>query len=422
MMRLVLILIATAVWPVVSPLRAGQNGASGDKDLDKVLDQANPMETAKTGVSLSGYVDAGYVYNFNGASSTVATQGYVTDGSSRGDFNLNAVKLVLEKPLDGDNTWQAGFRLDWMVGEDVSTFINRIPGVFPAGNSDNMYIQQGFVVVRAPLGNGLDIQAGRINSILGFEADERPANLNITLGVNSFFDPGPAAGILMTYPLTDRITLLGGVNNGNGLSTSRGVNDGAFNFEDDDGYAFSAGIRLANEKGNAETQVAVQYSPWGDEGLGMTENEGLLGLNGWGSWEPGCCGDKLLLAFNASLWTTGDFSGPAVPGPATDDGSTFATVAVYAKYRFNDIFSLAARAEYAHADDDQLLGIEPGFAPRQGTSDLTTWTLTAGFDLLENLLLRAEYRIDAGADVVSSGGEDNANMNHMIATQAVFSF
>jgi len=422
MMRLTPSTIVAAVSLMVSPLWAGNTGAPTDKDLDRVLEQVAHMETAKTGISLSGYVDAGYVYNFNGAASTVATQGYVTDGFSRGDFNLNAVKLVLEKPLGEGNTWQAGFRVDWMVGEDVSTFINRVPGVFPAGNSDNMYIQQGLVIVRAPLGNGLDIQAGRINSILGFEADERPANLNITLGVNSFFDPGPAAGVLLIYPLNDRVTLLGGINNGNGLSTSRGVNDGAFNFEADDGYAFNAGIRLANEKGNAETQVAAQFSPWGDEGAGMTENEGLLGLNWWGSWAPGCCCDKLILAFNTSLWAAGDFSAPAVPGPATDDGSTFATVALYAKYQFNGIFSLAARAEYAHADDDQFLGIEPGFAPLQGSSDLTSWTLTAGFDLLENLLLRAEYRIDAGSDVVSSGGEDNANMNHMIATQAVFSF
>jgi hypothetical protein len=410
------------------PLRAGEAGAPTGEDLDKVVEAANHLGTELTPITLSGYVDAGYLYNFSGSSANVATQGYVNDGFTGGDFNLHAVKLVLEKSLSESNAWQGGFRVDLMVGEDVSTFSGQLPGSFFPGSSDGLYVQQGYCIVRAPVGNGLDIQAGRINSILGFEADERPANMNITLGVNSFFDPGPAAGILLTYPVSDLITLLAGVNNGNGLSTSRGVgvdtNGDTLNdaFETGDGYAFSAGVGLANEKGNAETQVAVQYSPWGDEALGMTENEGLAGINWWGTWAPVCCRDRFLLAFNSSLWNAGDFSAPAIPGPAGDDGSTFVTFALYAKYQFTDVFSLAGRAEFTHTDDDQFLGLEPGLAPVQGSNDVASWTVTAGLDLLENLLLRAEYRLDTGSDVLAGPGGSNGDFNHMVATQVVFSF
>jgi hypothetical protein len=390
-------------------LHAGASPAPQTHDLDKIADLVNHVETAKAGISLSGYVDAGYVYNFIGGDATPNTQGYAADGSAKGDFNLNAVKLVLEKPLTEANEFQAGFRVDVMFGEDANGLSANSAAT---GSSDSLYVQQGFVNVRVPVGNGLDIQVGRINSILGFEADERPANLNITQGLNAAPDPGPAAGILLTYPLTERVTLLAGVNNGNGQDTNSGLDASS------DGYAFNFALGLTNEQGNAETQIAFQGAPWGDGGIGQTENEPLYGLNWWGTWAPRIFNDKVLLAFNTSLWSASHFSGASADTlPGVDDGSTFYTAALYAKYQFTDIFSLAGRAEYTHADDTQILGFGGG-----DDADIFGWTLTAGFDVLENVLLRTEYRLDLGDDINTNANGHGTHEAHTLAAQVVYSF
>jgi hypothetical protein len=394
---------------LVTGTMASWAGTPTAKDLEKAVEGVNYVETAQTGISLSGYVDAGYTFNFIGGDATPNTQGYAADGHSKGDFSLNAVKFVLEKPLTEANEFQAGFRVDLMFGEDAAGFSGNAAA---AGSSSSIYVQQGYVIVRAPVGNGLDIQIGRLNSILGFEADERPANLNITQGLNAAPDPGPAAGILFTYPVHDQVTLLAGINNGNGQDTNNGLDASS------DGYAFNVALALTNEKGNAETQIAFHAAPEGDGGLGQTENEPLYGVNWWGTWAPSCCNDKLLLAFNTSLWTASHFSGAAAdPNAGANDGSTLIVAALYAKYQFTDIFSLAGRVEYAHGDDTQILDFGGG-----DDADIFGWTLTAGFDVLENVLLRTEYRMDWGDDVNTNNNGHGTHQAHTIAAQVVYSF
>jgi len=404
----------------LSCLSHGWAGAPSPEDLDKVGEWVSGVETAKSGILLSGYVDAGYVYNFIGGGSSVATSGFAPDTQAKGDFNLNAVKLVLEKPLSPAHEFQAGFRVDLMAGEDAAGLSQNTAD---AGTSDSLYVQQAVVMVRVPFGNGLDIEVGRMGSLLGFEADERAANLNITKGLNESLDPGPASGIRFVYPVLEWMALMAEVNNGNGLSTSNGVNDGLGSFEARDGYAFTAAAGATHPGGNAEAQVAFNAAPWGSEGFGQQENEGLYSFNAWGTWAPLCFRDKLLFAFNTTYLNASDFGNGSAFAPATDDASGLFTAAVYAKYQFTPVFSLAGRAEYTHGDDDQLLDLEPGLAPVQGGSDIWGLTLTAGFDVLENVLLRAEYRVDLGNDVAAAnGGAFNDDQAHTLATQVVFSF
>ncbi|NJK91811.1 MAG: outer membrane beta-barrel protein, partial [Blastochloris sp.] len=103
------------------------------------------------------------------------------------------------------------------------------------------------------------------------------------------------------------------------------------------------------------------------------------------------------------------------------NGYTFASGSLYAKYQFTDIFSLAGRASYLHNSDEgsTLLAATSPINSGRGTTDLWSYTLTAGFNLLENLLVRAEYRVDAGNDVVGVNGDDLA---HTVAFQAVYTF
>jgi len=150
-------LFLAAFVAATTPLMADSAPEASAQDTKKMV-QNNFVETAQKGIKLSGYVDAGYSYNFTGQNnnSMVSTR-YATDTAQRGDFNLYAVKLALEKALTSENKAQAGFRADVMIGEDASYFINRTPnaGYNTNNNSNSLFLEQAYASIRAPVGNGV---------------------------------------------------------------------------------------------------------------------------------------------------------------------------------------------------------------------------------------------------------------------------
>ncbi|MEM6884937.1 MAG: outer membrane beta-barrel protein [Verrucomicrobiota bacterium] len=369
--------------------------APSAKDLDKVVTDVNFVETAKAGVVLSGYVDVGYIYNFAG--NTGANRRGGNDGVAKGDFNVNAVKLTLEKGLTDANELQAGFRVDLMMGEDIATNGgNAGPGVL---SGDSLLVEQAYVVIRAPYGNGIDIKAGKFVTWLGYEVIERPANLNITYG-NLFFNTIPLyhTGVSAEYAFTDQVD--GGIAITNGFNND---STGAVAGNSEDGYGVMAKLNITNEGGNANWYNAIYYG-FGNGGLGAGAEEDTFIWDTWGNWAPTFADDKLLLGFNADLGLQNDY--------------TYWGAALYAKYQFTDVFSLAGRADYLHSDSNGGAFNTTTGAPNGGTgsTDTFSYTITAGFDLLENLLVRAEYRVDLDTDLVTD------DMLHTIALQAVYTF
>ncbi|MEM9446701.1 MAG: outer membrane beta-barrel protein, partial [Verrucomicrobiota bacterium] len=144
-----------ALSVVIASLSHAGAPAPNSKDLEEVIEEISYVETQQPGIILSGYVDAGYIYNFT--SGTLGHRWLGDDANAEGDFNLNQMKLVLERPLTDDNELQAGFRTDVIVGEDAASFTSN-----PAGSpdGDTLYLQQAFAQLRLPIGNGLDVIIG----------------------------------------------------------------------------------------------------------------------------------------------------------------------------------------------------------------------------------------------------------------------
>jgi hypothetical protein len=149
--------------------------------------------------------------------------------------------------------------------------------------------------------------------------------------------------------------------------------------------------------------------------------------NTWGNWAPKFANDKLLLAFEALLKTTGGSGGgggtinifDGTEPLATTANSTTYGFGAYAKYQFNDWFSLASRGEY--------LGYNVAYA--NANNDLWEYTITAGFNVIDNLLIRAEYRLDWGTDSVNNVATGNSSTDntssgpaHYAGAEVVYSF
>jgi hypothetical protein len=266
------------------------------------------------------------------------------------------------------------------------------------------------VILRAPVGNGIDIKVGKFASLLGYEVDDRPANLNISYGYDYFFVTTLQTGVVGAYKFNDIVDVQFGVTNGSGEDNNIGVLT-----DSKDGVALTGSINLTAPGGNANIYNGFYYEVAGGA-INDFENEPVFVWNTWGNWAPKFANDKLLLGFSQTLGVADDADGTAFFGVA-DKGNTWWTASLYAKYQFTDIFSLAARASYFHTHNQNLdlTAIK--------VSDLWSWTLTSGFDLAENLLLRAEYRADFGDTVVTSPGNPNTgDVAHLISAQVVYSF
>jgi hypothetical protein len=375
--------------------------ASADKDM-KAIDDVNYVETAQKGIVLSGYVDAGYTYNFIGEDSGAAfTSRVPSDSGAGGTFNLNALKLVLEKPLTDANEWQAGFRADLFVGQDAANAGQNF------GGSDSLYLHQAFVQFRVPVGNGLDIWVGKFSTTLGYEVIERPANLNVTYGI-LYQNAVPLwhVGALASYEVNDIVTTKFGVVNGSQVD--------AFNQSNSD-PAFLAGLGLNAPGGNASIGNNIYVAPNSLNDaptLGVGTNGTEVIFDQIGNWTPKFANDKLLFGYELNIGNAGGSGGTGA--------DTWWGAALYAKYQFTDVFSLAGRGEYFHDSNGTKLAFNnPVYAG--SSADIWSWTLTAGFDIVENLQLRAEYRLDYGNDVVA-GAAGSTDIGSTVAAEVAYSF
>jgi hypothetical protein len=402
--------------------------------------QNNFVETAQKGIKLSGYVDAGYAYNFTGTGnqSNVGAR-FGSDTAQRGDFNLYAVKIALEKALTSENKAQAGFRTDVMIGEDASYFINRTAQNVSNtnNNSNSLFLEQAYVSIRAPVGNGWDFKVGKFASILGYEVMERPANMNTTFGLLFNVMPLYYTGVLSSYKFDDYLDAKLGVVNG-----SNSDNNTTTNPDGGDGCAVLAALNVTAPGGNANWSNNFQYSSGNDNNTSVSTTDTSMSTeaassatlgdvsaytliyNTWGNWAPKFADDKLLFAFNALL---GNSSGSS--SLVGNINSTWYGAGAYAKYQFNDWFSLCSRGEYLGSNNAYALGYNgasstPSSEGLNATGEsLWEYTITAGFNVIDNLLIRAEYRLDWGTSVYSNTNPTNSDgPAHYAGAEVVYSF
>jgi Putative beta-barrel porin-2, OmpL-like. bbp2 len=442
MKKLSSILVATIV-ALTSIALADSAPEASAQDTKKMV-QNNFVETAQKGIKLSGYVDAGYSYNFTGSTSqgSQVNSRYLGDSTQKGDFNLYAVKIALEKAMTSENKAQAGFRADVMIGEDAQYLINRGQPYNAGGgganvnsntqaNSNALFLEQAYVEIRAPVGNGWDFKVGKFVTILGYEVIERPANMNITYGQlwqNAF--PLTYIGVLSSYRFDDYLDAKVGVVNGSNSDNNTTVNG------DSDGVALLAALNVTAPSGNANWSNNFQYSTALENNtsyqnggqptssapvnnFGSPASGYAVVYNSWGNWAPKFANDKLLLAFDSAL---GNASWSSVQNITVN--TTWYGAAVYAKYQFNDWFSLASRADYLGSNNAGKFGTQGSISTSTSANNQPTfvndgghvtgnnywsYTITSAFNVIDNLLIRAEYRLDWGSGIQSSVVTPNSN-------------
>ena len=82
--------------------------------------KANGVLTALSSTTISGYVNTSIHWNTGTGNESLPAHGYNTASKADG-FNLDVVKLQIEKPLD-EAQWSAGYKAELLFGGDSGAY------------------------------------------------------------------------------------------------------------------------------------------------------------------------------------------------------------------------------------------------------------------------------------------------------------
>jgi hypothetical protein len=183
--------------------------------LDALEKKTEPASLWKTmGFKITGFLDAAYTHNFNNPNSNL-NQLHIFDTNAN-SFSPHMVQFMLERPADaaGSGMDRLGFRTRLNFGVDAR--VTRARTNFAPGTSNNeLDFQEVYGEYIIPIGSGLKVQAGKINTLIGYEVINGFENANFS---RSFmFGLGQAfttTGIRLTYTFNPIVTASVGVVNG----------------------------------------------------------------------------------------------------------------------------------------------------------------------------------------------------------------
>ncbi len=325
-------------------------------------------------LQISGYADVSYIYNFDkpDAGKTRTNRGRVFDVQSSG-FTPQAFELVLEKPLSNDSP--IGFRTDLFFGDDAEVIhATGLPTL--TSGTEAFDLQQAYVTLRAPVGEGLDFKVGKFVTLLGAEVIESPANWNFSRSyMFGFSIPFTHTGALVSYPILGEY----------GSATVGVVNGWDIVDENNQFKTMIGSLTLTPIKD-------VSFSINGINGAERTNdnrNDRTV-LDLVASWKPI---EQLTLMGN---YDYGHESGVThgVLGTTGFDTGNWEGLALYAKYDLTPKWALAGRWEIFNDMDNVRTGLTGPGGSTLDNLHFYEWTFTSQWTLYEHVLARLEYRHD----------------------------
>jgi hypothetical protein len=388
-------------------------------------EKMSAVQTALSATTISGYVNTSVNWNMGTGNANVP--GFAYDNGKQDGFNLDVVKVTIERPLD-EGQWSAGYKVDTLYGPDAAALNTHSPGTA----SSDFAIQQAYVDVRAPIGNGLDMKLGVFNTIIGYEVFDAGSNPNYTRSYGYTFEPTTHTGLLLSYQFNEMFGVSGGIANTFGPT----INQQAW-----------ANDRPESYKTYMASLAFTAPTNWGAI-AGSTLYAGIInGLN-TGLSAPGAGQRDTHLYLGGAITTplkglkvgaSYDYvaidDSPAVGAvPAQSTGYLWA-LAGYASFQPEDSkWGFHVRAEYAAHDDNPLYNSAGSTVAGQTLvipTKVFALTGTVQYDLWKNVLSRLEMRWDHSADgslayggtiTDGVGGAPTKKNNYMLIANLIYKF
>lgn len=352
--------------------RLGQAERTGAVALPAAPEGEGMMRTPGGDIYLDGHADVSYNHNLatpgTPAGGTNATGNSTLRAFDRENdtFDLNAVQLNIYRPAPAAGG--VGFRTEFTYGTDAQV----IESTGFLGGTDELSIQEAFIELKAPIGSGLTVWAGKFATLHGSEVIENYLNWNASRSfLFTLAIPFTHTGVRAMYDWFDGKlkTCVGLVNGWDNAIDNNKIKD------------FEAMVKwIPSDTFSLASNFMIGSQIADDQG----DNRGLIDLVA--TWIP-LPNDlpKLSLMANYDYGfeeeARKNYAAATEGGPADWQG-----YALYAKYDFTD--KLAGGIRFEQFWDDQ--------AVRSGFNELWEMTYTLDYKVYEHLLTRLEYRHDAG--------------------------
>jgi hypothetical protein len=352
------------------------------------------VQTALSNTIISGYVSASANWQLTPANGDVpySPAGNIPlQGGKANGFNLDVVKLSISKAQD-ESPWASGYEADLLFGPDA---IGWTPTV--ASNNSGTYgdgqvaIQQAYIALRTPVGNGIDWKFGVFNTVIGYESFDPASNPNYTRSWGWAVEPTEHTGILGSYKINDEWSFSAGVantlnatiNGRNTYDTSNGspwhktvMGSVTFNAPSNWGWAsgsaFYAGVVYCFANGSAG-YPGYQGAPTGFQGGNQANYYAGATLNS--PWKD--------VTFGAAFDYVQNVGG--VQYAVTPTASLHLDDYIFGLYntiKVTDKLSFNTRGEFWEVD------------AKSGSDEGVSLTETVEYDLWANVVSRLEIRYD----------------------------
>jgi opacity protein-like surface antigen len=335
--------------------------------LDQVLDAS--------GVSLNGYIDAGYEYSNKEPTDRVFD-------NNRNSFDLHQVGLTVAKqPKEG-----FGGLVNITAGSDAQIIHSA-----PVENS-KFDVTQGYVQYAT---GALTVIGGKFVTLAGTEVIASPSDNNISRSILFGAVPFTHTGLRATYAINDKVSLTGGLNNG------------------------------WDQMQDANRQKTVEL------GVGLTPIKPLaVNFTGYFGSEPtvGTSSANRSLFNIVATWTMSDalsFGGEYLDvkqdeagGPGSSSAK-YSGVAGYVTYMLKDKWRIAGRVEWFKDTDGLHFGAVGGLP---GTK-YTEGTVTLAYLADKNTEIRGELRSDKASDAFFDDGSGTLSKTmYSVGVQGIYKF
>ncbi len=337
-----------------------------DSFLPTREEAGSAMSSILENTNISGNVAASYNYNFEGFENGAGTANNVASShGTSNSFQFDQARIAIDNAADENGRGGANLTLD-AGAVDGSAGL----GVYTANVS---YL--------AAVGNGLLVEAGIMETLIGSEVNDTTANFNVTRGLVFGLQPTVNAGARVGTNLTDDISVTIGLLNDPGLAG------------------------LVNDTNN-EKAVVGQLA-WTADDCNASFNFSYGDVGGDVDQFIG----NVVLTYNGmedvSMWF--DYTVASLDDGAND--GEIHGIAAAARMALGDDMGVAVRGEVTIQDDD--------------ATENNAWSLTVTGDksLTDHLTAKAELRLDFDdgnlADDKGVAGEDVAAL---ILAQLVYEF
>jgi hypothetical protein len=388
-------------------------------------EKMSSLQTALSNTTISGYVSASFNWavtpgNYQDTmASGIPFQGAHVGDNKENGFNLDVVKLSIAKPQD-ESPWASGYQVDLLFGPDAV-------GYNPSANgssSEDFAIKQAYVVLRTPVGNGIDWKVGVFDSIIGYEVFDAGSNPNYTRSWGYAIEPTEMTGVLATYKITDEWSVSAGIAN----TLMAGINTRAQqygpdynNYRSNDwnktfmgsvtftapsswgwaaGSSFYAGIVYGFTDSNSYVSSGAShgYHANGDQ---VNYYAGTTLNTPWKQLTVGAAFDYAHNFGGGGTWSDGYWEYNVL------------AAGLYATFKATDKLSFSARGEYIYGEEvHNHFNTEGGdFPSYTDSADAEELTGTMEYDLWANVISRLEARWDHANNNYSVFGDHLENQD-----------